>query len=128
MKLYRIIFPVNDIEKATEFYTGVFDQQGERVSQGRHYFDLEGTILALYDPIADGDGVEKPWSFHENQYIYICTDQIELVHQKFLNDLNVKYVDENIEIMPWGERMFYANDPFGNPVCFVDSQTVFTGR
>ena len=28
---------------------------------------------------------------------------------------------------PWGERSFYAHDPFGNPVCFVDERTLFTG-
>jgi hypothetical protein len=30
--------------------------------------------------------------------------------------------------MPWGERMFWANDPFGNPFSFVDDRTLFTGR
>jgi len=29
---------------------------------------------------------------------------------------------------PWGERSFYAVDPFGNPLCFVDQKTLFTGR
>jgi len=29
---------------------------------------------------------------------------------------------------PWGELSFYANDPFGNGLCFVDASTVFTGR
>jgi hypothetical protein len=29
--------------------------------------------------------------------------------------------------MPWGERMFWASDPFGNPISFVDERTVFTG-
>lgn len=28
---------------------------------------------------------------------------------------------------PWGERSSYAVDPFGNPLCFVDRATVFTG-
>jgi hypothetical protein len=28
---------------------------------------------------------------------------------------------------PWGEESFYATDPFGNPLCFVSSATVFTG-
>jgi uncharacterized glyoxalase superfamily protein PhnB len=28
---------------------------------------------------------------------------------------------------PWGERSFYVADPFGNPVCFVSRETVFTG-
>jgi hypothetical protein len=31
-----------------------------------------------------------------------------------------------IEIRPWGERSFYATDPFGKPICFVDSMTLFT--
>jgi hypothetical protein len=29
---------------------------------------------------------------------------------------------------PWGERSFYAVDPFGNKLCFVDRATLFTGR
>jgi hypothetical protein len=28
---------------------------------------------------------------------------------------------------PWGERSFYASDPFGNPLCFVSRESVFTG-
>jgi hypothetical protein len=30
-------------------------------------------------------------------------------------------------VRPWGERSFYAFDPFGNGLCFVDEKTVFTG-
>jgi hypothetical protein len=33
-----------------------------------------------------------------------------------------------IERRPWGERSFYVHDPFGNPLCFVDSSTIFLGR
>jgi hypothetical protein len=29
---------------------------------------------------------------------------------------------------PWGERSFYAEDPYGNLLCFVDERTVFTGN
>jgi hypothetical protein len=29
--------------------------------------------------------------------------------------------------MPWGETMFYALDPFGNPISFVEAGTEFTG-
>jgi len=28
---------------------------------------------------------------------------------------------------PWGEKSFYAADPFGNGLCFVSSDSVFTG-
>ncbi|WP_096154142.1 MULTISPECIES: VOC family protein [Bacillus] len=37
-------------------------------------------------------------------------------------------IDERIETQPWGERCFYAKDPFGNPICFVDESTVFLGQ
>ena len=33
-----------------------------------------------------------------------------------------------IAVRPWGERSFYAHDPFGNPLCFVDATTIFTGK
>ena len=29
---------------------------------------------------------------------------------------------------PWGERSFYADDPWGNGLCFVDEKTLFTGK
>jgi hypothetical protein len=32
-----------------------------------------------------------------------------------------------IVVRPWGERSFYAVDPWGNPLCFVEEGTVYTG-
>lgn len=32
------------------------------------------------------------------------------------------------EVMPWGERLFYALDPLGSRLCFVEEGTVFTGQ
>jgi catechol 2,3-dioxygenase-like lactoylglutathione lyase family enzyme len=127
LKLYRIIFPVPDIDHAAKFYSDILGQQGNRVSPGRHYFNLGGTILALYDPGADGDDVHQKWSFHDNQYIYISTDMLEVTHQRCQLS-HCRHVDTTIQTMPWGERLFYAHDPFGNPICFVDSSTVFTGE
>ena len=34
---------------------------------------------------------------------------------------------DEIVVRPWGERSFYARDPFGNGLCFVDETTLFTG-
>jgi len=31
-----------------------------------------------------------------------------------------------IAVRPWGERSFYAVDPFGKRLCFVDERTKFT--
>ncbi len=126
LHLYRIILPVTDIEKASEFYGSVLSMQGQRISAGRHYFNLGGTFLACYDPKADGDDDHPRWQPHFNQYIYISTDQLEQVFKR-IKKAGASEVDPRIEIMPWGERLFYAQDPFGNPICFVDEKTVFTG-
>lgn len=32
-----------------------------------------------------------------------------------------------IEDMPWGERLFYAEDSMGGRISFVDQNTLFTG-
>lgn len=123
-KLYRIILPVNDIDKAEEFYAEILNQKGTRVSPGRHYFDIGGTILACYDPKADGDE-QGTWAFHENQYIYISVPDLSAIRDKMKNT-GCKSLGD-IQDMPWGETLFYANDPFGNPICLVDETTVFTG-
>ncbi len=37
-------------------------------------------------------------------------------------------LDAAIRVQPWGERSFYATDPWGNRICFVQEGTCFTGR
>lgn len=123
--LYRVIQPVSDIEAAQRFYSRVLGAAGERVSPGRHYFDCGGTILACYDPAADGDEVGEGWRHHANQYLYFATDSLEAMLER-VRDAGGE-IDAPIETMPWGERMFYARDPFGNPISFVDRQTMFRG-
>ncbi len=118
-----MILPVTDIEAAASFYAQLLDMPGSRVSGGRHYFDCGGTILACYDALADGD----PEQVGPNpQNVYFSVDDLdaacERAREAGCRDLTA------IEVRPWGERSFYASDPFNNPICFVDSQTLFTGR
>jgi uncharacterized glyoxalase superfamily protein PhnB len=123
-KLYRVILPVSDIEKATQFYARVLGIGGERVSSGRHYFDCGGTILACFDPRADGDA----WDAKPNpDHVYFAVDDLEatFVRAKLAE---CSEIDKAIATQPWGERMFYAKDPFGNPIAFVDRTTLFTGK
>ena len=125
-RLYRVILPVSDISQAEAFYGRVLETSGQRVSPGRHYFDCGGTILACYDPLADGDSLDEGWHHHPNQYIYFAVSDLEATFDR-AKAAGCREIDEKIETMPWGERLFYAKDPSGNPICFVDEETLFTG-
>jgi uncharacterized glyoxalase superfamily protein PhnB len=123
-RLYRVILQVNDVEKAAAFYGAVLGAPGRRVSPGRHYFDCGGTILACYDPRADGDAADaRPNPDH----VYLAVGDLEAVFER-AKKAGCREIEPAIETRPWGERSFYAKDPFGNPICFVDEKTVFTGR
>ena len=130
--LFRVIVPVSDIEAAAAFYGHVLGQPGQRVSPGRHYFNCEGTILACFDPKADGDGYDaRPLP----EPIYISVENLESTFTlardagAILSDQVVPEVGPlgSIALRPWGERSFYASDPFGNPLCFVSKGSEFTG-
>jgi predicted enzyme related to lactoylglutathione lyase len=124
-RLYRVILPVADVERAAAFYSAVFETAGRRVSPGRHYFRCGTTILACYDPTADGDGENGGWRFHPSQYLYFATDDLEAALARVRKAGGV--IDGDIAEMPWGERLFYARDPLGSRICFVDERTLFTG-
>lgn len=123
--LCRVIQPVRNIEGAARFYSHVLGTGGDRVSPRRHYFICGCTILACYDPVADGDGIGEGWNHHFNQYLYFSTPDLEETQARVANAGGT--ITAGIATMPWGERMFYAKDPFGNPISFVDERTVFRG-
>jgi predicted enzyme related to lactoylglutathione lyase len=123
--LYRVIHPVSDIEIATEFFSAVLGAAGERVSPGRHYFKCGATILACYDPVADGDDLGDGWRHHGSQYLYFAVADLDATFASVVQAGGA--ITAEIETMPWGERIFYARDPGGNPISFVDQSTVFTG-
>lgn len=121
--LFRVILPVTDISKAEAFYRLVLGISGKRVSRGRHYFDCGGTILACYDPRADGDAVDLP---PNPEYVYFAVSDLEAAFGR-AQKAGCKELDAAISTRPWGERSFYARDPSGNPICFVDEKTAFRG-
>ena len=128
--LFRVIVPVGDIERAARFYATLLGAAGKRVSPGRHYFDCEGTVLACYDPTADGDGYEATAL---TEPVYLAVDDLEKTYADTKAagaSFSPAVVPEvgplgTIALRPWGERSFYATDPFGNPLCFVSRETVF---
>jgi predicted enzyme related to lactoylglutathione lyase len=123
IKLFRVIVPVTGIDAAAKFYAHLLDLPGQRVSGGRHYFNCGGTILACFDPRGDGDD----WDAKPNpDHVYFAVDDLEATYEH-AKTAGCKQLEEQIKTRPWGERSFYATDPFGNKLCFVDERTTFTG-
>jgi uncharacterized glyoxalase superfamily protein PhnB len=121
IQLFRVIVPVNDVQLAQQFYGSLLEQEGVRVSPGRHYFGCGGTILACFDPKADGD----PWDATPNpDHLYFAVDDLQSAFDRATRGGAV--ILRPIETQPWGERSFYCADPFGNKLCFVERGTLFT--
>ncbi len=130
-RLFRLVVPVADIERATRFYAAVLEIPGMRVSPGRHYFTCGGTILACVDPRADGDD-HAPVPLPD--CVYFAVESLEATFEACAAAGAAPEPGEihgdpagRICRRPWGERSFYVRDPFGNPLCFVDHTTCYTG-
>jgi predicted enzyme related to lactoylglutathione lyase len=130
-RVFRVVVPVNDLDATVPFYAGLFDQPGVRVSGGRHYFSCGGVVVAIYDPRGDGDSEIPRPNF---EHVYFAVDDLEAVFARAqaLGGLSSAIGDGGLPMgaiarRPWGERSFYLSDPFGNPLCFVDASSIFTG-
>ena len=129
-RIYRIILPVTDLESAVRFYRAVLEQDGHRISPGRHYFGCGGVVLALYNPKADGDSSDPRPNV---EHVYFAVADLDDVYRRAeqAGGLSTETGDGNLPMgkvarRPWGERSFYMHDPSGNPLCFVDESTTFT--
>ena len=131
--LYRIILQVDNLDKAEEFYGKLLGDPGRRIPRGsRHYIDCGPVILALVDINGEGVSGAKPKPLPD--HIYFSVNDLESVHQRArelgclsTDDVHGESAGEIVK-RPWGERSFYAQDPWGNPLCFVDENTLFTGK
>lgn len=128
-RLFRILLEVSDIERGARFYAELLGDPGRRVHAGRHYFDAGGVIVGLVD-VSPSGREPRPAA----QHVYFSVGDLEAFfgRAEALAGLSPEEVHGEpagrIVRRPWGERSFYAVDPFGNPLCFVDEKTLFTGR
>ena len=130
--LYRIILQVDNLDQAEQFYGTLLGDRGRRIPRGgRHYIDCGPVILALVD-VTGESADSKPRPLPDN--IYFAVGDLESFHSRAreLNCLSTEDVHGasagEIVKRPWGERSFYARDPWGNGLCFVDENTLFTGK
>jgi extradiol dioxygenase family protein len=130
VRIVRVVLPVTDIDRAATFYGALAGAVGRRVSPGRHDFDLAGAVLTCHAPHVEAGDPDAVDDVRPNpDWIVFQVDDIERVHTAAIGvgaRLPAEVVPGigplgRIAVRPWGERSFYAEDPFGNRICFVES-------
>ena len=123
--LFRINIEVGNLDEAAEFYASLFGVAGRKQAGSRCYFNAGAVTLQVVDVSSAG----KPHP--AAKALYFATADLDLVHGR-ANDLGC-LSDALVHgtpageaaVRPWGERSFYAEDPWGNSLCFVDEGTIY---
>ena len=120
-RLFRVILPVRDIEAAASFYAHVLGTPGNRVSGGRHYFDCARDASSRATT-PSRTAIPSRWARTPSTSI---SAPIDLEGTRERAEIAGGRDVTDIEVQPWGERSFYAHDPFENPICFVGRENAF---
>jgi catechol 2,3-dioxygenase-like lactoylglutathione lyase family enzyme len=129
-RVFRLLLASRDLARDRAFYETLLGTPGRVVAPGRVYFDAGPVILGVLD------FSEMPPAAPPTEAVYLATGALDELHRRarslgaLATDLLHDDPDQpmgEIVVRPWGERSFYAADPSGNPLCFVDEATVFTG-
>ena len=126
-QFFRLNIEVGDLKSAISFYTKLLGIEGRRQAGSRCYFECGPVTLQVLD--VSSESQPHPAA----KALYFTVNDLELVYEraKALNCLSREEVHDapggGIVVRPWGERSFYALDPWRNPLCFVEEGTVYTG-
>jgi catechol 2,3-dioxygenase-like lactoylglutathione lyase family enzyme len=127
-QLFRINVEVGDLDRAERFYATLLGLSGRRQAGARVYFQAGAVTLQVVD-VASGGGTPHPAA----KALYFTVRDLEAAFARAgeLGCLSRESVHDapggGIVVRPWGERSFYAEDPWKNPLCFVEEGTVYAG-
>lgn len=125
--LFRVALEVTNLERAKAFYEELLGIKGRKLPGSRVHFDCGGAILQITDVSASGPSHPCARS------VYLSVPNLDAVHKraKKLKCLSIELVHDKpggaVVVRPWGERSFYADDPWFNSLCFVQAGTEYRG-
>jgi catechol 2,3-dioxygenase-like lactoylglutathione lyase family enzyme len=123
-RLFRLNIEVGDLDRATRFYEDLLGLPGRPQMGGRCYFAAGRVTLQV---------VEAAQPQLAAKALYFAVADIAEVHRRaaalecLSDDLVHGEPAGQPVVRPWGERSFYAADPWGNPLCFVEDGTIYEG-
>ena len=124
---FRLNIEVGDIERAAEFYSELLGIDGGKQAGSRCYFAAGPVTLQVVDTSQYGGPHTAA------KALYFTVNDLDAIFERAVTlgclsqeDVHGS-VGGEISVRPWGERSFYADDPWGNPLCFVEAGTVYPG-
>lgn len=124
MRLFRLNIEVGDIERAASFYSELLGLDGRPQRGARYYFQAGSVTLQVVQ-------MEAPQPVPKALYFEV--GDLTEVHRRAsslgcLSDGLVHGTPAADPVVrPWGERSFYADDPWDNALCFVEEGTIYAG-
>jgi catechol 2,3-dioxygenase-like lactoylglutathione lyase family enzyme len=126
-QVFRLNIEVGDLDQAVRFYDTLLGLEGRRQAGSRVYYTCGAVMLQV---VATGDA-DGPNTLPKA--LYFTVNDLDAVFNR-AKELDCVSADDvhgvsggEIVVRPWGERSFYAYDPWGNPLCFVEAGTVYPG-
>jgi predicted enzyme related to lactoylglutathione lyase len=125
--LFRINVEVGDLDEAAKFYGKLFGLVGRKQAGSRCYFTCGSVTLQ----VVDASSVRAPHPAAKALYFVVNDLDAVFKRARSLGCLSQGEVHGSpggeISVQPWGERSFYAEDPWHNPLCFVEAGTIYPG-
>jgi len=125
--LFRINIEVGDLDEAADFYSKLLGTIGRKQAGSRCYFTCGPVTLQVVDVSSSG----KPHPAAKALYFTVKDLDAIFERAKALGCLSREEVHGvsggQISVRPWGERSFYAEDKWENPLCFVEAGTLYPG-
>jgi hypothetical protein len=125
--LFRINVEVGDLDEAERFYGKLFGLVGRKQAGSRCYFTCGPVTLQ----VVDVSSVRTPHPAAKALYFVVNDLDAIFERAKSLQCLSQEDVHGSpggkISVQPWGERSFYAEDRWHNPLCFVEAGTIYPG-
>jgi catechol 2,3-dioxygenase-like lactoylglutathione lyase family enzyme len=126
-QFFRLNIEVGDLNAAIAFYTKLLGIEGRKQAGSRVYFNCGPVTLQVLDV----SSVHVPHTAAKALYFTVANLEAAFERARELDCLSAESVHDapggGIVVRPWGERSFYCEDPWKNPLCFVEEGTVYPG-
>jgi len=123
-QFFRLNIEVGNLDEAIDFYSKLLEIQGRKQPGSRVYYECGAVTLQVVQ-------VKEPHTAAKALYFTVKDLETIFERAKELGCLSAETVHDapggGIVVRPWGERSFYGEDPWGNPLCFVEEGTVYRG-